>query len=280
MSPPAAVGVVRPRRPASRRACTQRPARRAPGTGARSRRSRAGRRCLGNIARASSRTRAAVASREMVSASSCTPASRGDLGGLRGGRVAGLARARRSRRANVASWMSRSARCATTATRFARRVSPVNTIRRPRPVRADDLLRRDATDRLAALEPAEVRARLTPSAPPAGVEASGPVVLDEGVAERRPAVADREGLDRVAVEAQRLVRPEFARCERVAEAAEDRLAARSSSPRAARAEDVQRPLRSRRSNVFSMPGSPSQWSGWQVGDEDGVDVGQADAARS
>ena len=77
-------------------------------------------------------------------------------------------------------------------------------------------------DRLAALQ----RAALGPvrDAERLGrldVEAAGPLVLDERVADRRDAVLDREDEDAVAVALERLARAQLVDLDRVAELAED-----------------------------------------------------------
>ena len=131
-----------------------------------------------------------------------------------------------------------------------------------RPVRPHDLLGSDAVDGLAALQAAEVRP--FGDAQPArrrDVEAARPVVLDERVAVGLDPVLDRERRDLEAVEADLGVRLELL----------DRAAGRACGPSSAAASRKSAPARAgrrasaarsraRRSNVLSIPISPSQWS--------------------
>src|SRR5436190_16614108 len=87
-----------------------------------------------------------------------------------------------------------------------------------RPVRADDLLGRDAVDRLTMLQAPEVRAgRDAEALRERGVEAPGPGGLDERVGERRAAMARVDGVDLVAVALDDLARLELDDVQRVAQ---------------------------------------------------------------
>ena len=130
---------------------------------------------------------------------------RRDLRRLARGAVAGLRGALASSCANVASWTRTSAPWAATTVASVGRVSPVMTILRPGRVGSDDLLGMHAVDDLAPLQAAEVRALGHPQATGhLDVEAPRPRRLDERVAERRAAVADRVRDDLVAVALDRL----------------------------------------------------------------------------
>ena len=135
----------------------------------------------------------------------------------------------------------------------------------PRPLRADDLLGLDAADLLAALEAAEVRPLRHAERPRGGrVEAAGAVVLHERVAVGGAAVLDRERGDEVAAEADLLVGLELLDAQRVARAAEHeahRLDQRAQARAARRATSSR--SRARRSNDFTIPTRPSQWSRWK-----------------
>src|SRR3954452_9498258 len=142
----------------------------------------------------------------------------GERGGLAGGRVPGLLRARgllgRERRlvdedvGLVGDHLEHLRRAG-----GARDEEPWGPA-----VGADDLLGRDAVDRLAALEAAEVRAGRDPEAlGELGVEAPGPRVLDEGVRERRAAVARVDRVDLVAAALDHLARLELDDVQRVAQ---------------------------------------------------------------
>ena len=85
---------------------------------------------------------------------------------------------------------------------------------------AQHLFGRDAADRLPRLQPAEVGAGCDAEARGGlGVEAPGPVVLGERIAVGGDAVVDRERRDRVAGEADLLVRVELLQRERERDAA-------------------------------------------------------------
>ena len=137
----------------------ERRARRAPGTGPRSRRSRAGRRCRGR-SRAPRRGRRAGSSAWRGGSARAAGRRRRARARRPGRRSSGRSRARgRARRTrNVASWTSTSAPWASTSTAWHGAVSPESTIRRPGRGSPTTCSGRHAADGLAALQAPEVRA--------------------------------------------------------------------------------------------------------------------------
>ena len=148
---------------------------------------------------------------------------------------------------------------------------------RPRPTTCSG---RDAADGLAALEAAEVGA-LGDAEPPRGlgVEAARAVVLDERVAVGLDAVLDRERADRVAVEADLLVRLELDERQRIAASGRASGAAREQRLQPGRAVDRQRPLARAQVERLEHPDQPEPVVEVEVGDEDRVELRQPDRAQ-
>ncbi len=144
-----------------------------------------------------------------------------------------------------------------------------------------DLLGRDAVDRLAALQAAEVRALGDPEgARGLDVEAPGPVVLDEGVAVGLDAVVDRERGDHEVAEADLLVVLELDHVQGIPGPPDDRSQRLPEELlQAGRAEDVQRPVAVAHVEGLDHPRQPEPVVEVQVGDEDRVQLRQPDRAQ-
>ena len=148
-----------------------------------------------------------------------------------------------------------------------------------RPRRADYLVGGDAVDRLATLEAPEVgpgadtqrRGRVC-------IEAAGALVLDERVAEARPAVLDRERLDLVAVERNNVVPLEHVGHEVVGQPAQRRHHRAEQPIQAARAVDRQWPIASVQRVGVQQAGQPEPVIGVVVGEEDRIQIDQPDRA--
>ena len=245
-------------------------ARRAPGTGSRPRRSRAGRSAARRPARASSRTsRAEVAGGDVGQGEHAHVGRGGQLGRAARGRVAGLgARARppprgRSPRGRAGR---RRARRRDASSRTAR-VSPASTILRPR--RGGPITWSGATP--STVSPRWRRPKSGPGATPElaralGVEAARARVLDERVAERArtrwsTAIRARSGSRRARSSSSGLELDQAQLGTVVLPISGCSIAEEPLEP--GRAVDRQRRSRPRRLKVFSIPGSPSQWSAWK-----------------
>ena len=133
-----------------------------------------------------------------------------------------------------------------------------------RPRLPDHLLRADAGDGLARLQTAERGTGLDAEGlRERRIEAPGPLVLDQGVPERAAAVAHVERLDLVAVELDRVPGADVGDVQRVGDAARRHPTADASRRCVPGGPNTSSGFsRPRRSNVFSMPGRPSQWSAW------------------
>ncbi len=153
------------------------------------------------------------------------------------------------------------------------RVSPVITSRRPRRVGPSTCSGSTGPSLPATSSPRCSLPKSGPSATPSdrassGVEAAGPRLLDERVAEGGDPVLDRERLDRVAVEADAAAGLELVDLDRVADAADDPVEAVEEVGQPRRPVDDQRLLA-----VLHVPGLEQAREaevvvGVQVGDED------------
>ena len=151
---------------------------------------------------------------------------------------------------------------------------------RPGPLGPDDLLGAHAVDDLAALQAAEVGAERDAEARgQLGVEAPGPGLLDDRVAERAAAVADVEGRHLVAVVGDAVAGLEVDDLERVAQAPVDDAHRAHERDGAGRAVDGQRRLAVAQLEGLEHPGQPEPVVGVVVGEEDRLHVGQPDRAQ-
>ena len=134
-------------------------------------------------------------------------------------------------------------------------------------------------DLLAALQGPERRPRIDAEPPRGlGIEAARPILLDERVAERPYAVADREGADLVAIVHHGLVVVELDQLERIARPADDPLDRLEELDEAARAVDAKRPLAILEVVGLEQAGDPEVMIGMKVGQVDAVELDEPDRA--
>lgn len=108
------------------------------------------------------------------------------------------------------------------------------------------------------------------------VEAAGPLVLDEGVADRRDAVVEREGAQLVAVAAQAVAGLQLDELHRVGEAPVDRAQRRHRPLQAGRAVDRQRQVAAAQGERLEQARQAENVVGVEVREEDVGELWQAD----
>ena len=136
-----------------------------------------------------------------------------------------------------------------------------------------------AADGLAVLQPPEVRPRGHAKRPGAlGVEGTRARILDEGVAERGHAVVGRVGGDPVAVALELVVGLELDQLERERHPAHDRPQGCEQAAQPRRSVDGERPFALPQRERLEHPGQAEHVVGVEVGDEDLLQLDQADRA--
>ena len=159
-------------------------------------------------------------------------------------------------------------------------VSPESTTRRPG--RASPIT--SCGDTPPTVSPACSRPKSGPGATPSaaarlGVEAARALGLDDRVAERAPAVAHVERLDVVPVELDRVTGVHVGDLQVVGDPAPDAGHRRQQPLRPGRAEDVERLLATPQVERLQHPRQPEPVVGVVVREEDGVEIGETDAAQ-
>jgi hypothetical protein len=131
---------------------------------------------------------------------------------------------------------------------------------------------------LPGLQPSAVRAgRNAERVGRSHVESSGPLLLDDRVAERVGPVLDRESLDRVVAALQPLPRLELDRCQRIREPADERPQLLEQLAQTPRPVDGERRLvATAQRERLQHPRQAEEVVCVEVGEEDLLQVGQAD----